>query len=302
MTHIVHTLPLFDFAKLRRHHVADQCVCCGSQAIQSVPAILMPFVAHRIFGWAPALIDETWGLNTVQTGMAYSVCKTLLCTNCGLLFSDIRFSNHELTNLYQDYRGEEYTTLREKYEPGYAQRNDALMHEIDYGEIVENFLEPLLDFPLSILDWGGDTGKNTPFKDRCKAFDIFDISNIDVIAGARSVNKQDALASKYDLVVCSNVLEHVPYPSDLLNDIKGTMHAESVLYIEVPYEEVIRVYGHSAITHKKHWHEHINFFSPTSLLALIANCGLAVLLIKHDASIVVGFKSSRIIQIACRLR
>lgn len=262
----------------------------------------MPFVAHRAFGWAPALIDESWGLNSVQKGMAYSVCKTLLCIDCGLLFSDIRFSDHELGKLYRNYRGLEYTTLRESYEPGYTQRNDALGQEIDYGGIVEKFLKPLLCFPVAILDWGGDTGKNTPFKDKCKTFDIFDISNIDVIEGARSVNRQEAISKKYDLIVCSNVLEHVPYPSDLLRDIKDAMCAESLLYIEVPYEEVVRVHGRSAIAYKKHWHEHVNFFSPSAMAQLIVNSGLKIVAMNLDASITAGLKSSYLIQIACKCK
>jgi hypothetical protein len=150
----------FDFNQLCRHRVADQCVCCGSQNLHGTPAILMPFVAHRCFGWAPTLIDESWGLNTVQKGMAYTVCKSLQCTDCGLLFSDIRFSDDELERLYSGYRNADYTALRETYEPGYTLRNNALGQQIDYGGILETFLTPLLpERPLAVLDWGGDSGK-----------------------------------------------------------------------------------------------------------------------------------------------
>jgi hypothetical protein len=291
----------FDFKNLSRHRVADQCVCCGSRALQAAPAILMPFVAHRTFGWEPALIDASWGLATVQKGMTYTVCRSLQCSDCGLLFSDIRFSDHELGQLYQDYRGAAYTTLRETYEPGYTLRNDSLGQEIDYGGIIEDFLQPHLQFPLSLLDWGGDTGKNTPFKDRCSRFDVFDISNKDVIAGARAVTLEQALATQYDLVVCSNVLEHIPYPSDMLEDMKQAMGPGSVLYIEVPYEEVVRLHGGAALAAKKHWHEHINFFSPQALQQVITNCGLKIVAMNAEASITAGLKSSYLMQVACKL-
>jgi hypothetical protein len=301
MSHNALTSRRFDFSQLKRSHVAEQCVCCGSLSLQSAPAILMPFVAHRTFGWAPALIDESWGLNTVPRGMAYSVCKSLLCADCGLLFSDIRFSDDELGKLYDDYRGHAYTTLRETYEPGYTLRNDALAQAVVYGGIIEKFLAPHLRLPVSILDWGGDSGKNTPFKNQTTSLDIFDISHIEVIEGARAVTRQEALAKQYDLVVCSNVLEHVPYPSDLLQDIQQTMHADSVLYLEVPFEEVVRLHGREALGHKRHWHEHVNFFSPEAMQGLVENCGLRVVATNADASITAGLKSSYIMQMACKL-
>jgi SAM-dependent methyltransferase len=292
----------FDFAQLRRYRIADECVCCGSRKLQAAPAILMPFVAHRAFGWAPVLIDDSWGLHTIQNGMAYTVCRSLQCGSCGLLFSDIRFSTDELERLYSNYRGIDYTVLRETYEPGYAQRNEAFGHQIEYGDILENFLGPLLpSVPLSILDWGGDSGKNTPFRHRAKVHDIYDISNCPVIPGAYAVSRAEAMSKHYDLVVCSNVLEHVPYPSDLLLDIKHVMRPESLLYIEVPFEDVIRQRGYEAVTHKKHWHEHVNFFSPDSLRTLLSNSGLKTVAFNFDASIKIGLKFSYLMQIACQV-
>jgi len=200
------------------------------------------------------------------------------------------FSDEELGKLYHDYRGVRYKTLREGYEPGYTLRNTLLGQAIDYGGILEELLKPHLQFPVSILDWGGDTGENTPFKNKCKAFDVFDISNIAVIEGARSVCKQEAMAKQYDLISCCGVLEHVPYPSDLLEDIKKAMHTDSILNIEVPYAEVVGLHGASAIAHKKHWHEHIYFFSPHYLEQLIANSGLKIVAISTDASLTAGLK------------
>ena len=141
--------------KLKRERIQTQCICCGNEKLESSPAVLMPFVAHRTFGWAPVIIDETWGLSTIKNGNAYSICKSLFCDICGLLFLDIRFSEAELENLYSDYRGVEYNKLRDFYEPGYAQRNDGLNAGVNYIKEIEDFLRPHLKFPLTILDWGG---------------------------------------------------------------------------------------------------------------------------------------------------
>jgi hypothetical protein len=292
----------FDFTQLRRHRVADQCVCCGSQTLDAAAAILMPFVAHRTFGWAPALIDGSWGLQTVTAGMAYSVCRSLQCADCGLLFSDIRFADDELGRLYHDYRGDDYTALRESYEPGYVIRNESLAGRIDYGGALERFLEPHLPIgKLAILDWGGDSGKNTPLQSRANQHDIFDISNVPVITGARAVSREQAISQHYDLVVCSNVLEHVPYPHDLLQDMRHAMTPRSILYIEVPFEELMRQHGDRALAMKKHWHEHVNFFSLESLRALVTNVGLKVVAMSTDSMITAALKSSYLIQVACRV-
>ena len=285
----------------RRERTSSQCVCCGSDNLKSSPAILMPFVAHRVFDWAPVVVDESWGLETIKNGNAYSICNSLYCLDCRFLFLDIRFSKKELSRLYDDYRGPQYTSLRESYEPGYSLSNDNLNAGVDFIENVEKFLEAHLSFPLTILDWGGDTGKNTPFKNNNKVFDIYDISNKNVIDGAKIVNKDEAFSKKYKLIVCSNVLEHVPYPSDLLFDILNTMDKDSILYIEVPLEDIIFNNEKDSHLKKKHWHEHINFYSEKSLKRLVENVMLEIVDLRK-LKVNTGASASYIFQVACRIK
>lgn len=263
------------------HHerIANLCVCCGSNSLDKSSAILMPFVAHRAFGWKPVEITDSLGLETIKNGMAYSLCNTVLCRNCDHLFLDIRFSESEMNSLYNGYRERDYTDLREKYEPGYRERNLKLNSGVNYIDDIEDFLSPHLDFPLSILDWGGDTGKNTPYKTRNKLFHVYDISNkSELITGAKKIAIEDAIDTDYDLIVCSNVLEHAPYPADIIHDIKALMCADSVLYIEIPLEDIVRTCdSDTKLVKKRHWHEHINFFSESSIRALLSNSGLEVI-------------------------
>lgn len=292
---------VFDLKSLKKERISTQCVCCGSHNLKSSPAVLMPFVSHRAFGWSPVVIDESWGLKTIKSGNAYSICKTLMCVNCDFLFLDIRFSDTELSNLYRDYRGKEYSELREHYEPGYALRNEVLDAGVPFIDKVEAFLEPHLTFPITMLDWGGDTGKNSPFKNRNVQFDIYDISSKAVIDGARVVSRQEAFSRKYQLIVSSNVLEHVPYPSDLIVDMKNTMDKDSILYIEVPFEEVVRTNPADYHLKKKHWHEHINFFSEKSLVSLVQSSGLQVIAL-NKLDISSGGTSAFQFQLACKLK
>ena len=292
--------PVFNLAEVQRDHIATRCVCCGNVHLKSSPAVLMPFVAHRALGWKPVVIDESWGLATIPKGNALSICNSLYCPECGLVFLDIRFSNNELDNLYRDYRGADYTALRDYYEPGYAKRNALLDSGAPHIAANEAFLKPHLTFPLRILDWGGDTGRNTPFKDCNEVFDIYDISGKPVIDGARSVSHLTALGTDYNLIVCNAVLEHVPYPSDVLNDIKRVMRKDTILYVELPFEDLMLSEEDLPHLRKRHWHEHVNFFSQHSLKRLLGGCGLTILAIDRHR-LEVGGKPLHVFQVACIL-
>lgn len=252
--------------------IAYQCICCGGNQLSREPAILMPFIADRVFEWRAVEIDNSWDLKSIHNGYAYSICNSVLCKHCHAMFLDIRFGDEQLGRLYKGYRDSIYIELREKYEPGYAERNASIVGGISYMDQVEDFLYPHLKFPVSILDWGGDTGMNTPFlKKNNRLIHIYDISNVEPIAGIKRVDKNQLLRNDYDLIICSNVLEHVPYPNNLLLEISEAMNKYSYLYIEVPYEKVMQMgYLDSAnYLLKKHWHEHINFFSKASLESLV---------------------------------
>ncbi len=290
-------------SKILKTRIAQQCPCCFSEDLSSSPAILMPFISHRAFNWRPVVIDETWGLNSIKKGNAYSLCNSLYCNKCGFLFLDIRFSDDELSRLYEDYRGEEYTKIRDMYEPGYAERNKNLDVGQEYTQDIQTFLEPHLNFPISILDWGGDTGKNTPFKNQNTQLHIYDISDKDVIEGAKIVTREKAYENKYDLVVCSNVLEHVSYPHELLEEIIPSMNKNSILYIEVPYEDLILNEKEDLHIKKRHWHEHVNFYSKKSLEYLVENVGLDIFDMNELKVGEIGSsKAGSLFQLACKLK
>lgn len=284
-----------------RERIATQCVCCGNMQLQASPAILMPFVAHRVFGWRPVVIDASWGLNTIANGNAYSICNSLYCGVCDFLFLDMRFSDAELSRLYHDYRGPDYVELREFYEPGYRERNRLLLTDIPYLHQIENFIAPHIAPNPAILDWGGDTGKNTPFKSKNKCLHIYDISQKTTIAGAKSVSAQETLTSAYDLIICSEVLEHIPYPCDILQAIRLRMNKNSILYLEVPHERVMQEPQNARLKNKRHWHEHINFFSIFSMEKLLDQCELETIS-TQSTKINTGEENCKILQIIAKLR
>ncbi|NNN23771.1 MULTISPECIES: class I SAM-dependent methyltransferase [Pseudomonas] len=282
--------------------IAQACVCCGATALERSPAILMPFVAHRVFGWTPVEITEAWGLRDLAPGHAYALCNTLHCPACDLTFLDLRFDGEELGRLYHDYRGDGYTQLRDHYEPGYARRNQHLLQGGGYAAQVEAFLAPLLPAPQRVLDWGGDSGINTPFRGRLSQHHVLEISDRPLVDGAQRVDAHQAREHHYQLVVLSQVLEHVPEPLALLDAVTGVLASDSLLYIEVPYEGLVQqiAAGNAHWQDKRHWHEHINFYAEASLRALVARAGLVVERL-GSLEVDVGNGPVRVFSLVCRL-
>jgi len=258
--------------------IASACICCESTALESSPAILMPFVAHRVFGWTPVEITPDWGLRTVPTGLAYPLCNSVECQACGALFLDIRFDEAEMGALYGGYRGPEYAAERERFEPGYLAHNAEILVRSGGTEEQEAFLARHVPERPRVLDWGGDSGAHTPFRGKAAALHVFDVSGQPVVDGARAVGRSEIEAGAYDLVVLSHVLEHMPVPGDLLTDIRAALAPQTVLYVEVPHEPLVaEARGERGLAaRKKHWHEHVNFFTEAGLRALLHRAGLAI--------------------------
>lgn len=281
--------------------IATHCVACGGASLSRTSAVLMPFVAHRALGWAPEVIDASWGLATIPSGMAFSRVTTLQCQQCATVFLDLRFGDREMTELYRDYRGEDYVRLRDQYEPGYAQRNESFESASPALPDAERFLRPWLPDVPAVLDWGGDNGINMPFRDTARVRDVFEISSVATLPGVRAVGRDALQDEDYDLVVLSHVLEHVPFPVALVAEVASVMHRNSTLYIEVPHE---RLFWDAADTspagqRKRHWHEHINFFTPEGLTAVVRSAGLHV--IAEESSQIPGLAAGAVLRVAARL-
>jgi hypothetical protein len=262
--------------------IARECICCAGRELSKSPAILMPFVANRVFGHEPMEIKPEWGLRDLSPPpprMAYTLCNSLQCRECGALFLDYRFSDAQMTALYSGYRDEHYTRQRTRYEPGYAARSvDLDVKEEARITQAEQWLAPYLPEQPAILDWGGANGINSPFFDRCRFLHIYDISKVEVVNGT-AVDLQQTRESKYDLVSCMQLLEHAPFPLDTLHELLPAIGPETLLYLEVPYETLMREHpGNLQLAPlKHHWHEHVNFFTPLALKRLVERAGLRII-------------------------
>jgi hypothetical protein len=258
--------------------IATHCVCCHALNLDKQPAVLMPFVAKRALGWDSCVITSEWGLRDVPLGHAHALCSTLHCPECGIVFLDMRFDDAEMARLYHDYRGPAYEALRESFEPGYAARNKKLTAGDAHIPLVEDFIRPWVSQYPAILDWGGDTGLNTPLRTKARQHHVLEISGKPLIEGAKAVTSATMTPGGYELIVLSNVLEHVPEPDMLIQQISDVLGVGR-LYVEVPFESLMRqaVVEPLAWCNKRHWHEHINFFSEDGLKRLLARHGMRIL-------------------------
>lgn len=279
-----------------------RCICCKGDQLLCSPAILMPFLAKRIFNYEPVIITRDWGLHDITSGIAYFVCNTLECAECGVLFLDYRFTDHELALLYKDYRGDEYNALRTRFEPNYCATAIHYTIRAQYLEDVETVLAPYLPDRPRVLDWGGDSGVNSLFRYKAKTLHIYDISGVPVCDEAIRVSQEECRHHEYDLVACSQVLEHASYPLDMLNQLTHSLSPQTILYLEVPLEVIFQSREESRRLgeKKRHWHEHVNFFSPESLRALAHSCSLEVLA-AQTMPVSLGWRNGVVQMLICRL-
>lgn len=255
--------------------IANNCLICGSGNVKKSGAILMPFIADRVFDWKPFSVKKEFNLKTIKVGQVYSLCNSVYCNICHYIFLDIRFDSEEMSRLYSDYRENLYAKSREMYEPGYKKINGKLSVKLNYLCKIEDFILGNIGYPKTLLDWGGNNGLNTPFNSHSDILkSIYDISGNAVSTNFISIKNIEDL-NEYDIVTCMHIFEHLPYPLKELKEIKKYIKKNGYIYIEVPYENIMkkRISSQKILESKKHWHEHINFFSKKSLINLLSKAG-----------------------------
>jgi len=217
------------------------------------------------------------------------------------MFYNPRLDDAEAGLLYASYRSQEYQQMRYESEPWYTPRFNAdLASSSSYdrrrrivGEILRKYLG---ERKVSrVLDYGGDHGDlvlglisgAVPF--------VYDISGVDPTQGV--VSTSDPAGCKADLIINSNVLEHVGFPDRFMKEIVAVAPPGGLIFLEVPRESPFGVsrlarrvaqVGVMALARPNlarrvirpaslyMMHEHINYFTEQSLACLMRSSGCAV--------------------------
>jgi hypothetical protein len=256
-----------------------ECVVCSGPLRRLRRALVAPFLARRIWNRAPFCVD------------------LVACGHCGFLFYNPRLDDADLHRLYAAYRLQEYRQMRHASEPWYTPKfNEDLASPALY-ERRRAALAPLLREHLRgktiqrVLDHGGDRGDLVAgLLDGAEAF-VYDISGIPPAAGVTAV--ADPAGCRPDLIINSNVLEHVGFPRDLVASILQAA-GNGLVYLEVPAEKpadlsrLVRRVAQIGVMTLAHpslapsilrpaalymMHEHINYFTESSLTTLFRAAG-----------------------------
>ncbi len=258
----------------------SKCVICDGPIKQLKRALVAPFVARRTWNRAPFCVD------LVQ------------CGNCGFMFYNPRLDDDDLRHLYTGYRSEEFQRMRFATEPWYTPSfNDDLASPRSY-EIRRTKLAPVLRQHLGqrkitrILDYGGDRGDLIDGLLADAELYSYDISGIEVAPGVTAT--KDPAACHADLIINSNVLEHVGFPRVLVSEILQSAPEGGLIFLEAPVEfpfglsrlarriaqigimtllrpSTARYILRPATLYMMHMH--INYFSEHSLKVLTETCG-----------------------------
>lgn len=257
----------------------SECVACGG-AIQTLHrALVAPFLARRIWNRPPFCVN------------------LVACGSCGFVFYNPRLDDGDLQRLYTGYRLAEYQQMRHASEPWYSEKfNEDLASPALYLRR-RAALAPLLKKHLGhhpiqrVLDHGGDRGDLVAgLIDGAQAF-VYDISGIPPATGVTAV--ADPAACQPDLIINSNVLEHVGFPRNLVHSILASA-GNGLVYLEVPVEQpagfsrLVRRFAQVGVMTATHpslarhilrpaslymMHEHINYYTERSLTTLFRAAG-----------------------------
>jgi len=179
-----------------------------------------------------------------------TIVSLLSCASCQSMLFDADFTKEQMQNLYDQYRGNDYFIMRNKYEPWYTDqinkgigdekefdlRRKVLIKNLDENHIFNNFKH--------VLDHGGDKGQmispsgglNAEFRAVCE------LSGVDTEEGVTRISQEKAREIEWDLILSCHVIEHLPDPFSYLKDILALGNSDTTYFFEVPYEKHIISY------------------------------------------------------------
>jgi hypothetical protein len=273
--------------------IAFECPVCHSCNYSKNFGFVNPFIAHKVLDYPVSNITY-FGAEFAPTLFTNSI----RCNDCEFIFSQVRYDDEEMGRIYKDYRSEAYNQLRDIYEPGYAATAASTgTHSTEIANrklALQDFLHGLVDVGTidSVLDFGGDRGQNIPeFLGASRKY-VYDVSGAGTAEGVQRVHDVRTVG-KVDFVMNAHVLEHIPYPSSVIDQMKPLFHKDSLLFVDVPSE----LTEHNP--YPNHFHEHINFFNKSSIQALLRANGFEVLKVE-DRLLDFGWATSASIYVLAR--
>ena len=261
----------------------SSCPSCAGTASRCGRALVAPFIAKRI-----------WGRDPFEIAL-------MKCAGCGFYFFNPRLEPEEETRLYTGYRGPEYQGMRQDFEPWYTPHFNQKITDPDFLKLRKSKVSEILSehLPngksLKILDFGGAQGELVKDLIPGALPYVYDVSGVQPLPGVRScpdLNHCRSLES--ELIISSNVLEHVGSPRSVVQQMRQVAASGTVLWVEVPHESpegsplilrrliqeacLVLLRPRVALSLARPgalhlMHEHVNFFNLQSLETLLRCSG-----------------------------
>lgn len=188
----------------------------------------------------------------VQDPQSPEQTQLVECSSCGLLYFSTGFSEQELSNMYNGYRGDAYFERRHRFEPWYTRSvNDSIGHSVEVlthrKENLERFLQEAIvagavRAPSRVLDVGGDEGQFIPDLPTVVARGVLEVSSVQLVEDVETIQSwDDARGFSPDMIMMCHVLEHTSEARDMVVRAASTLQPGGLLYLEVPLDRPRRI-------------------------------------------------------------
>ena len=214
-----------------------------------------PYVRKRL-----EILFQIWFPGTTEVTMS-----SVLCQHCGFVCYLPRPDADDIDRKYAFLADD-------------ASTRDEISQELESDERrsldLYKRLRPYMHSNASVLDFGGGNGRlMLAFLAREHNCYLIDYAG-EKLPGVRYLGSQlsDIQAGrKFDLIVCSHVLEHVADPYSAVNALRSYLAPGGVFYVEVPLE----IWKKAPLAVEPV--THVNYFTVDSLRILLERAGYSVL-------------------------
>ena len=194
------------------------------------------------------------------------------CSKCGFCFDDLQATQSDFDRYY--------ATINKYHVDGTASSGGYTAKDKDRYEKIISFINNYIKTEDKILDIGAGKGgmlaclKNRGFNN-LYAVEPSAQKNFNGITFYRSIQELFDLGRQFDVILCSQVLEHVFDLREFIKLIKILCKKDGILYIEIP-DAASYAKGFIAPFHYFD-REHINHFTNTSIKNLFLISGYTLL-------------------------
>jgi len=191
------------------------------------------------------------------------VQRLVICKNCGYTYTNPSPSPNELWKWYE--------TLSNYENP--QRQGKAAIESINRWNMIYNMIAPKAS-PGKVLDIGCATGNGLSLF-KSKGWEVlgldpspgaakiaWELYGVEVITGVFDT-KHFINRGPFDLIILSSVLEHMNHPDITIDELENIIASDGLVFIEVPNLLCPSIpFGYFTF-------EHLNYFTPTTLMTLM---------------------------------